>query len=233
MPIVYLVFSFVGIPNLYYASNWVHLFSHKTRPCCVGLQVWSYFSRCEIDRSFPRAKLRQSLAGSIRNPLMRRIALVVGLLILAGVAFIGCLVVQGLNEVSTLQPGMIELHLPSGATAYLRRQSVFDKPAEVYISASDVFCKPFDRWHDYKMSAPIHGALNSPLLISYSGDTIVVHAPKKPQTPWFSGVASFKVAFQELSLEEYAAYASGKSGIELPVGWNRVEIPFGHNTCAL
>ena len=123
---------------------------------------------------------------------MRRIVLVVGLVIFACVALIGFWLVYALNGVASLQPGMIELHLPSGATAYLRRQAVFNKPADVYISASDDFCKPFDRWHDYKMSEPIHGAPDSPLLISYSGDTIVVHAPKKPQTPWFSGPARSK-----------------------------------------
>jgi hypothetical protein len=164
---------------------------------------------------------------------MRRIVLVVGLVIFAGVALIGFWLSYALNGMASLQPGMIELHLPSGATAYLRRQAVFNKPADVYISASDDFCKPFDRWHDFKMSEPIHGAPDSPLLISYSGDAIVVHAPKKPQTPWFPGPASFKVVFQRLSSEEYAAYAAiGKSSIELPVGWNRIEIPFGHNTCA-
>jgi len=165
---------------------------------------------------------------------MRRTVLVVGLLIVAGLALIGFWLVHALNGVASLEPGMVELRLPSGATAYVRRQAYFNKPADVYISASADFCKPFDLWHDYKMSEPIHGAVDSPLLISYSGDTIVVHAPKKPQTPWFSSPASFKVLFQELSSDEYAAYAaSGKSSIELPVGWNRVEIPFGHNTCAL
>jgi hypothetical protein len=161
----------------------------------------------------------QSLACSISNPLMRRIALVVSLLILASVALIGFWLVSAFNGVASLEPGMIELHLPSGATAYLRRQAYFDKPADVYVSASDDFCKPFDRWHDYKMSEPIHGAPDSPLLISYSGDTIVVHAPKKPQPPRSSGPASFNVAFQELPIEKYVAYAaSGKNSIELPEG---------------
>jgi hypothetical protein len=165
---------------------------------------------------------------------MRRIVLVVGLLIFASVILIGLRLIYEINEVTSLQPGMIELHLPSGATAYLRRQAYFSRPAEVYISATGDFCKPFDRWHDYKMSEPIHGASDSPLLISYSGDTIVVHAPKEPQKPWSSGPSSFKVVFEALSPEKYAAYAaSGRSGIELPTGWNRVEIPFGHNTCAL
>src|SRR5258707_15404024 len=83
---------------------------------------------------------------------MRRIVLVVGLVIFAGVALIGFWLFYALNGVASLQPGMIELHLPSGATAYLRRQAYFNKPADVYVSASDDFCKPFDRWHDYKMS---------------------------------------------------------------------------------
>lgn len=176
----------------------------------------------------------QSLAYSISNFLMRKTVLVVSLLILASVALIGFWLSYAINGVTSLEPGMIELHLPSGATAYLRRQSYFNKPADVYVSASDDFCKPFDRWHDYKMSDPIHGASDSPLLISYSGDTIVVHAPKKPKTPWLSGPASFKVVFQELSSAEYVAYAApGNNSIELPEGWKRLEIPFGHNTCAL
>jgi hypothetical protein len=164
---------------------------------------------------------------------MRRLVWVAGFSILAGVALIVFRLVYVINGVASLQPGMVELHLPSGATAYLRRQAYFNKPADVYVSANGDFCKPFDRWHDYKMSELVHGASDSPVLLSYSGDTIVVHATKKPQTPWSAGPASFKVVFEELSPQKYAAYAaSNKSGAELPLGWNRVEVPFGHNTCA-
>src|SRR5258708_8183006 len=99
----------------------------------------------QINRSVTVLNFSQSLACSIRNPLMRRIVLVVALLIFAGVALIGFWVVYALNGVASLQPGMIELHLPSGATAYLRRQAYFNKPADVYVSAIDDFCKPFDR----------------------------------------------------------------------------------------
>jgi hypothetical protein len=164
---------------------------------------------------------------------MRRSVWISIFLVLVGVALFASWLVYAINGVTSLEPGMVEIKLPSGATAYIRRQAYFSKPADVYISASDDFCKPFDRWHDYKMSEPIHGAPDSPLFVSYSGDTIVVHAPKKPKTPWSSESAPFKVAFEELSAQEYAAYAApGQSGTKPPAGWNRIEIPFGHNTCA-
>ena len=39
--------------------------------------------------------------------------------------------------------------------------------------------------------------------------------------------------FQQLSSKDYATYAASDGGsTKLPDGWNRVEIPFGHNTCA-
>ena len=165
---------------------------------------------------------------------MRRSLWLVPLLLLAGVALFGFWLVHALNGMASLEPGMIELHLPSGATAYVRRQAYFNKPADVYISGNNNFCKPSSRLHDYKLPEPIHGAPSSPLLISYSGDTIIVHSPNKPQSPLFSDSSSFKVTFQELSSKDYEAYAAPYGrGIGLPTGWLRIEIPLGHNTCAL
>jgi hypothetical protein len=157
-------------------------------------------------------------------------------LIVAGIVFwivIGGMIVHGLNEVASLEPGMIELHFPSGAIAYLRRQAYFGKPSDLYLSASGDFCKPFDSRYDYKLLDPIHGAPDSPLLISYSGDSIVVHAPTKPSSPWLSPPENFKVEFQKITAERYAGYASSKqSDLPLPTGWLRVDVPFGNNTCA-
>jgi hypothetical protein len=52
---------------------------------------------------------------------------------------------------------MIQVHLPPGATASIRRQSYFSKPPELYISQSSDFCQPYDSAHNYKLSDPIHG----------------------------------------------------------------------------
>jgi hypothetical protein len=151
-----------------------------------------------------------------------------------GFAIIGYLVWHGLKEVATLEPGMIALQLPSGATAYLRRQAYFGKPAEIYLSANGDFCAPYDRWHDYKLPEVIQGGSESPVLISYSGNTVIVHSPKQLKRPWLAGPSSFIVAFQQLTPEAYSEYAgAGRSAAGLPSGWMRVEVPFGHNLCAL
>jgi hypothetical protein len=70
-------------------------------------------------------------------------------LVIISVAFVAAGIIgaaywvwSGLNKVATLEPGMIELRLPSGAIEYLRRQAYFGKPAEVYISANPDFCAP-------------------------------------------------------------------------------------------
>jgi hypothetical protein len=140
---------------------------------------------------------------------------------------------RGLNEVAHLEPGMVTLHLPSGATAYVRRQSILGKPAEVYLSASGDFCAPYDRSHDFKMPDVIHGGPESPLLISYQGNTIILHGPTKLQPPRHAP-SSFNVSYEELTPDAYSAYVgSTHQSAKLPEGWMRVEVPFGHNTCAL
>lgn len=147
----------------------------------------------------------------------------------AGIIGAAYWVSTGLNAVATLQPGMVELHLPSGATAYMRRQAYFGKPAKVYISANPDFCAPYDRSHDFKLPDVIHGGTESPLLVSYQGNTVILHGPKHLQQP-HAPPSSFNVIYQELSPEAYSDYVQSN---RLPEGWLRVEVPFGHNTCAL
>lgn len=164
----------------------------------------------------------------------RRIIVILLTLIVAGAGGFGYFVWRGLNEVAHLEPGMAALRLPSGATAYVRRQSIFGKPAEVYLSASADFCAPYDRSHDYKLPDVIHGGTESPLLISYHGDTIVLHGPKQLQRPGHVPPSSFNVIYEELTPEVYSAYVgSNQQSVTLPEGWVRVEVPVGHNTCAL
>jgi len=149
----------------------------------------------------------------------------------AGFAFF---VWRGLNEVADLEPGMVALHLPSGATAYVRRQSLGGKPAEVYLSASADFCAPYDRSHDFKLPDVIHAGTESPLLISYQGNTIILHGPKQLQLPGQAPPSSFNVIYEKLMPEVYSAYVgSNQQAMKLPDGWMRVEVPFGHNTCTL
>jgi hypothetical protein len=128
---------------------------------------------------------------------------------------------------------MVELHLPSGATAYVRRQSLFGKPADVYLSASADFCAPYDRSHDFKLPDNIRGGTESPLLVSYQGNTVILHGPKQLQRPHVLP-SSFSVIYEELSPELYSTYVgSSPQPVKLPEGWVRIEVPFGHNTCAL
>jgi hypothetical protein len=151
-----------------------------------------------------------------------------------GIISFGSLVWHGLNKVAALEPGMMALRLPSGATAYLRRQAYSGKAAEVYISQNGDFCAPYDSSHDYKLPKAIQGGADSPLLVSFEENTLVVHAPNQLQRPTQAGTSSFGVTFQQLTLDAYGAYVgAGKSGVGLPTGWIQVEIPFGHNTCAL
>ena len=127
---------------------------------------------------------------------------------------------------------MVTLYLPSRATAYVRRQSFFGKPAEVYLSGSGDFCAPYDRSHDFKLPDVIHGGIESPLLISYQGNTIILHGPKQLQRPG-QAPPSFNVIYEELTPEMYSAYLGpNQQSVKLPEGWVRVEVPFGHNTCA-
>jgi hypothetical protein len=153
--------------------------------------------------------------------------------------FIGilCVVIQfvhGINGMASWQMGMVELHLPSGTNVYVRRQTSAGAPEDLYLSASADYCAPYNRWHDYKLPAVIHGGPQSPLLVSYSGDTIIVHAPKEPNSPWLSAPKSFKVGFQPLTSSEYSTYiALPQNSNALPEGWQRIEVAFGHNTCSL
>jgi hypothetical protein len=143
-------------------------------------------------------------------------------------------VFYGLNEVATGQMGMAEIVLPSGKLVWLRRQSYAHTPEHLYISASDSYCAPYSIWHDYKLPPSVTGDTSSPLVFSFEGNTIVVHAPDEPKSPWLFAPKSFKVAFQKLVSSEYAAYATLPAGSNrLPTGWHRVEVPYGHNTCSL
>ena len=154
--------------------------------------------------------------------------------IVAGAGGFAYFVWRGANEIAHLEPGTVTLHFPSGATAYVRRQSSFGKPAEVYLSASGDFCAPYDRSHDFKLPDVIQGGTESPLLISYRGDTIIFHGPKQLQRPGDVPPSSFNVIYEELTPEVYSAYVgSNQQSVKLPEGWVRVEGPFGHNTCAL
>jgi hypothetical protein len=167
----------------------------------------------------------------MRNRRTIVILLTVTVVSAAGFAFF---VWRGLNEVAHLEPGMVTLHLPSGATAYVRRQSLFGKPADVYLSASADFCAPYDRSHDFKLPDVIHGGTESPLLISYQGSTVILHGPKQLQLPGQAPRSSFYVIYEELTPEAYSAYVGlNPQSLKLPEGWVRVEVPFGHNTCAL
>lgn len=131
------------------------------------------------------------------------------------------LVRRGLIEVAHLEQGMITLQLPSGATAYVRRQSFFGMPADVYLSASPDFCAPYDRSNDFKLPNVIHGGPESPLLVSYNGDTIILHGPRQLQPPHVLA-NSFNVIYEQLTPETYSAYVGSN---KLPEGWVRVEVP--------
>lgn len=146
----------------------------------------------------------------------------------------GAFVLYRMNEVSTGQMGMAEIVLPSGKLLWLRRQSYAHTPEHLYISASDNYCASYSVWSDYKLPPSVTGDRSSPLLFSFEGDTIVVHAPDEPKSPWPFAPRSFKLAFQKLRLSEYAAYSElPVGGNHLPTGWHRVDVPYGHNTCSL
>lgn len=156
------------------------------------------------------------------------------LLVVVGIVCAAYWVWSGLNAVATLEPGMVELNLPSGAPAYLRRQAYSGKPAEVYISSNPDFCAPYDRWHDYKLPPAILGGPESPVLISYKGNTIIVHSPEPIVPPLLTRPSPFIVAFERITPEAYAAYVqSGHNEANSARSWITVEVPFGHNTCAL
>ena len=156
------------------------------------------------------------------------------ILVAVGIVCAAYLVWSGLNAVATLEPGMVELHLPSGPTVYLRRQAYSGKPAEVYISSNPDFCAPYDRKHDYKLPPRIQGGPDSPVLISYAGNTVIVHSPEPVVQPSLAQPNSFIVMFEQLTPEAYAVYVkNGHAAADSATSWTRQEVPFGHNTCAL
>ena len=154
--------------------------------------------------------------------------------VLSGVIVIGVgsfvyFIWSGLNAVAHLEPGMVKLQLPSGTTAYIRRQRLPGKPAIVYLSESPRFCAPYDQSHDFKLPDVVQGGTESPLIISFHGDTVILHGPKQLRWPPIPP-KSFNVTYDELTGEAYSAYVASS---RIPDGWMRVDVPFGHNTCAL
>lgn len=97
------------------------------------------------------------------------------------------------------------------------------------MSASPSFCAPYDRSHDFKLPEVIHAGIESPLLLSYQGNAITFYGPKELQRPHYPP-GSFNVIYEELTPEAYSSYVISN---ELPAGWVRLEVPFGHNICAL
>jgi len=164
---------------------------------------------------------------------MHKFILVCAALLVAAIIGLGAFFVYAANEVASGQVGMATITLPSGKTVWLRRQSYAHTSEHLYISASDDYCAPYSSWHDYKLPPSVTGNTASPLIFSFTGDTLVVHAPEKPRSPW-SAPQSFKVDFQLLTSSEYAAYvASPEDARGLPTGWHRLDVPYGHNTCSL
>ena len=159
----------------------------------------------------------------------RTVIVIVLAFLLVGVSIFAFLVWRGLNQVAHMQAGMVTLQLPSGATVYVRRQSFFGKPAEVYFSASPSFCAPYDRSHDFKLPEVVQGGVESPLLLSYQGNAVTFHGPKDFRRP-HDPPRNFNVIYEELTAEAYSAYVESN---QLPEGWVRIEVPFGHNTRAL
>jgi hypothetical protein len=163
----------------------------------------------------------------------RIIVILLTVIVGVGVGF-ACLVRRGLNQVAQLEPGMITLHLPAGGNAYVRRQSLSGKPAVVYLSESADYCAPYDPSRDFKLPDVVHGGSESPLLVSYQGSVVILHGPMQLQRPGHGPPSSFNVVYEELKPERYSAYVgSNQQSLKLPEGWARIEIPFGHNTCAL
>jgi hypothetical protein len=164
---------------------------------------------------------------------MRKPLIVGVVLVAAALAAAAAYLLYAANEISTGRMGAAEITLPSGKTVWLRRQSYAHTPDHLYISGNDDYCAPYSVWHDYKLSPPITGDAASPVIVSFDGDAIVVHAPDKPRFPWLAPI-SLKVEFQRVTPSEYAAYVARASDSDgLPAGWQRIEVPFGHNTCSM
>jgi hypothetical protein len=198
---------------------------------------WATSSRNDFLATTTFKPSAQNRSGKLSFVAKRRVwkpVIISVALVAAGIIGVAYWVWSGLNAAATLEPGMLELHLPSGTIAYLRRQAYFGKPSEVYISANPDFCAPYDWKHDYKLPSVIHGGSESPVLISYFGNTIIVHSPEPVKGPWMARPSSFSVTFEKLTPEVYATYVGiGRTVANLPKSWTRVEIPIGDNTCAL
>ncbi len=168
--------------------------------------------------------------------LRKRIRAIVSVVIVTmaiGAVLFGFYIYRGMEQMGNWEVGMQEIRLPSGATAYLRRQADYPADGELYLSENSDYCAPYDSWHDYKLSNIIHGAPNSPLFISLSGDTVVIHTPGKPHSPWFSPPRTFKVKFEQISSQTYAASIDAHPADQPSSHWQRVEVPLGQNSCAL
>jgi hypothetical protein len=133
------------------------------------------------------------------------------------------------TEAATGQMGMSEIVLPSGRTLWLRRQSYAHTPEQLYISPGDDYCAPYRHGHDWRMPDGITGSPEDPLLVSFSSDSLIVHAPGKPTAPWFTGFNGIHIEFAPISDSDYRRYVAGT----LPTGWKRIEVEWGHNTCSL
>lgn len=162
---------------------------------------------------------------------MRRshvLAIVITSLVLTSVAWF----VYSAKEVATGQMGMLELKTPSGASLWVRRQSYAHTREQLYISANSDYCAPY-RSGDYRLPPPITGSPQNPMLISFSGSTLVVHAPdsthsRSQLTPKLS-----QARLEPLTTVEYQAYVDDRRGERLPEGWQSIEVKWGRNTCSL
>ena len=150
-------------------------------------------------------------------------------LIVAAIIAAGAFFFYAASEVATGQMGMSEISLPSGRGLWVRRQSYAHTPEHLYISANDDYCAPYSHSHDWRLPTGITGSPENPLLVSFSGDSLIVHSPGKPTAPWFTGSNGIHIEFAPVSESEYRRYIAGT----LPAGWKRIEVDWGHNTCSL
>jgi len=123
----------------------------------------------------------------------RRLVGTIVAVVAIGFLFLGFGLFHELNGMAYWEMGIVELRLPSGALAYVHRQTYGGGPEELYLSENSDYCAPYNSWHDYKLSQVPYRAAQLPLFISYFGDAIVVHGLEKPKAPWFSAAESLKV----------------------------------------
>jgi hypothetical protein len=164
---------------------------------------------------------------------MRKLVLSGLVLLVTAAAVAGGFVLYGLHEVASGRMGMTQIVLPSRRIVWVRRQTYAHKPEQLYLSLNDEYCAPYNRWRDYKLPASVTGDAAAPLIFSFTGDSIVVHAPEKPNPPWLFGPKTFRVEYEQLPRSEYATYATNSGATLLPVGWHRLIVQYGHNTCSL